>query len=241
MARPMVQFCCGCSLGFGAYVIIACNLVQSLFYIATATSNIILKIPTFGFHTSLISQTVNASICLIGLPFIAGAIWGVRNRLETNLRLYLVYLAFVFAIDLGHILYDIVLNDPCTSMPPVVARHGAAFACGFMRIGTAVFLLAMLSLQFYCVFTIWSLCEDIKVAGGSGLPELLRDAQAAHSKLRYSAPQYEEGGLFGAHGVGGGTFPVAYGAVSGPGVGGGTRIFQGNFHDTTYPPVHVMN
>merc|ERR1719221_2382520 len=40
---------------------------------------------------NLASQTFNAAWCLLGLPFIACALWGVRYRLEANLRLYLLY------------------------------------------------------------------------------------------------------------------------------------------------------
>ena len=35
---PMNQFCCGCSLDFGAKAILIGNLLVNLFYIATATA-----------------------------------------------------------------------------------------------------------------------------------------------------------------------------------------------------------
>merc|ERR1719436_422225 len=109
----MNQFCCGCSLSVGAWIIIGANLVQNLFTIATATSNVILKIPTFGFTASLMTQTLNASFCLLGLPFIFGAMWGLIHKLEPNMRLYLVYITASFILDGLYLVAFLLLQDMC--------------------------------------------------------------------------------------------------------------------------------
>eukprot|EP00929_Paragymnodinium_shiwhaense_P047811 TRINITY_DN24263_c0_g1_i1.p1 TRINITY_DN24263_c0_g1~~TRINITY_DN24263_c0_g1_i1.p1 ORF type:complete len:240 (-),score=66.47 TRINITY_DN24263_c0_g1_i1:116-835(-) len=236
MVRPMSQFCCGCSLIFGAYVILTANLVQNLFTIGTATSNIILKIPTFGYSSGLVQQTINAALCILGLPFIAGGYFGVWYRLETNLRLYFVYRLISFVLDLAYMVSFFALEDMCRQMPGAIKQHGAAFACGFMRITALTSVIFVLLVETYCLFVIWSLCEDLKAGGGGlGLPELLLDAKA---KIRYNAPSFDDEGCYGAAGAGGGNFPVAYGAVQAPGIGGSTRIFKGRYHDTEYPPAH---
>jgi len=157
MVRPSAQFCCGCTLTFCAYVIVVCNLVFNLVTIATVTSNVILKIPTFGYNSGLVTQTINACVCMIGLPFIFGALWGLVHKLEPNLRLYLCYLIFAFIVDMCYIIDFVVLEDTCENLPSALQRHGAAFACGFMRIGTVVIILTVLVLETYCMYTIWSL------------------------------------------------------------------------------------
>mmetsp|Transcript_38031 Transcript_38031/g.104616 ORF Transcript_38031/g.104616 Transcript_38031/m.104616 type:complete len:237 (-) Transcript_38031:79-789(-) len=232
MVRPSTQFCCGCSLRAGATLIIGFNLVQNVFYIATATSNIILKIPTFGFDTSLTEQTLNAAFCLLGLPFIAGAIWGVMYNLEPNLRLYFAYQIASFLLYMCYLAVSLLSSDLCGFMPMVLEQHGNAFACGFMRIGALAFTSMVTVVQLYCIFTIWSLCEDMK-ACGAGFPDLMKGAQEAVAKRRYAAPQYEG---FGGYGADAGAFPVAYGSVKSPGIGGATRILGGTYHETTYPP-----
>jgi len=230
MVRPVSQFCCGCSLVFGVYFILGLNLVMNLFTLGTTTSNIILKIPTFGYSASLAQQTVNAAVCLLGIPFIIGGIFGVYYRLETNLRLYLVYRVLAFILDCGYIFMFFILQDMCHAMPSAMQQHGSAFACGFMRITALTSTILVLVVETYCIFVVWSLCEDLKAGGcGLGLPELMR---SAHNKLRYGAAQYEDEGCYGA----GNAFPVAYGAAAAPGIGGGTKLFKGSFHETAFPP-----
>lgn len=234
MVRPISQFCCGCTLVFGTYFILTINLLQNLFTIGTATSNIILKIPTFGYNAGLVQQTVNAALCILGLPFIAGGYFGLWYRLETNLRLYFVYRLISYVLDICYMVFFFALQDMCKGMPGSIQHHGAAFACGFMRISALLSVILVLVVETYFLFVIWSLCEDLKAGGnGVGLPDLLLDAKA---KIRYEAPSYNNEGCYGGHGAGGGTFPVAYGSVVPPGIGGSVRIMKGSYHETNYPP-----
>lgn len=207
----------------GVSFILFTNLIQNLFYLATATTNIILKIPTFGAHTDVALQTFNAACCLLGLPFIAGAIWGVMYRLESPLRLYLGYKAVCFVIDVIFVLQPFIFGDICGSMPSVLSRHGAAFACGFMKIVSILFASQILIVEAYFIFTIWSLCEDFK-SFGSGFPDLLREKQV--SIYRYQGNVVDH---YNAAGT--------YGATSfGRGLGRSTGIFKGDLHETAYPP-----
>merc|ERR1740123_1271113 len=75
------------------------------------------------------------------------------------------------------------LHDMCNRIPSLLRRHGAAFACGFIRV-SGLFLVSMLVIiEIYFIFTIWSLCEDLKAGGeGAGLPALLcRGRQASRN------------------------------------------------------------
>lgn len=230
----MNQFCCGCSLQFGAMLILILNLVQNLFQIATVTSNVILKMPTFGYNTGLTTQTFNAAFCLLGLPFIAGAIWGVIHRLEANVRLYLYYMILTFTLDLGFIISFFVYQDFCETLPAVLKNHGQAFACGFMRIASFLFVIVSMSIELYFVFVMWSLCEDIK-CGGSGLPQLYAKGSDLRNRKRYNAPDLNHGLVGGTTGHGE-TFPVAYGSFQSPGMGGSVPVFGPGYHETNYPP-----
>lgn len=233
--RPVNQFCCGCSLQFGVRLILLAHLLMSLFYIATAVSNIIMQVPTFGYSVNLATQTFNSAFALIGLPLIAAAWYGVSYRLEQNVRLYLWYMLISFIIDLGYTVVFLVIQDSCGMLPTVLRRHGAAFACGFTRILTFMFITLLTIIQGYFMYVVWSFAEDIRAGGaGCGFPELLQ--AAAESKHRHKSGAYHDG-LFGTGFVSdNGPFPVHYGSINSHGVGGGSRIFGGSFHDTNFPP-----
>lgn len=233
MVQPLNQFCCGCSLKWGVEFILAVNLVQNLFYILTTVSNIIFLYPTFGYSANLATQTFNCAICLMGVPFIIFGYLGVKNGQETHLRLYLYYAILSFFMDMGYGIAYVIAQDVCDMVPSVMASHGAAFACGAARIGSVAALFMTAAIHIYCIFTVWSLCEDLRCGGcGSGLPDLLarRDYNKTHTSGRYSD------GLFGTGCAREGPFPVSYGSVATPGLGGSSRIFNGKDHDTNYPP-----
>mmetsp|Transcript_11263 Transcript_11263/g.26938 ORF Transcript_11263/g.26938 Transcript_11263/m.26938 type:complete len:218 (+) Transcript_11263:113-766(+) len=212
--RPLSQFCCGCSLGFGAQVIIICHLLWCIFYIANVSANVILRIPAIGFNVNLVTQTFNAAWCLVGLPFIFAALWGVYARLEVHTRLYLYYLVASFILDLGFIFFYLFIQDSCSMLPSTLKQNGSAFACGVTRLIAVTFTVITCLIQLYCVYVIWSFCEDTRAGGaGFGFGDLM-----ASKGQRHRQP------------------PLAsYGAMN-PGVGASQRIFDGGFHETEYPP-----
>lgn len=240
MVRPLSSFCCGCPLTFGVKLVIFFHFAQCVFYIIITFCNIVLKIPTFNFNLNLATQTFNAAFCLVGLPFICSAVWGVLYRLETHLRLYLAYLSLALVLDMVYIVVFFIMEDVCANMPDTLAQHGAAFACGSMRIFSLLFILLVFVVEIYCMFTVWSLCEDFKAGGaGIGLPQLLVGYSELPSKKNRQATGYGDwgkggilGSSFGGHGSFGG-----YGAAGHPGLGGSQRIFGGYGHDTDYPPM----
>lgn len=233
MVRPMTSFCCGCPLSFGVVLIIMLNLVQNLFYITTATMNIILRVPTVGSGEGLIAQTFNAAWCLLGIPFIAAAIWGMTYRQEGNVRLYLYYLTVSLGMDVFFILAYFLTTDMCMGMPSALQQHGTAFACGFMRLGGLVFVLMMLIITTYFVFTVWSYCEDLKAGGGGqGFPALLQSAGEMRIKRTSMYGGFMFGNTFGGYGNADG---MGFGVYRAPGLEN-ERLWDGDFHETSFPP-----
>lgn len=232
MVRPTNQFCCGCTLTFGARVILLVHVTQNVLYLLCATSNVLLRYPTFGVDVSLGTQTFNAGVCLSGLPFIFAAFWGISHKLEQHVRLYLVYLVLTCAIDLLYVLAYLLVADTCHNLPTVLAEHGGAWACGQVRIFTLAFALMLMSYQAYAIYIIWSMCEDIR--HGSSVEcfdELL--ATKGHEK-KAPGPKSGHESFFGAPNKG--TYPITYGGTTPtPGVAGCGNIF-GTAHDTNFPP-----
>eukprot|EP00397_Hematodinium_sp_SG-2012_P049571 GEMP01057221.1.p1 GENE.GEMP01057221.1~~GEMP01057221.1.p1 ORF type:complete len:238 (+),score=33.81 GEMP01057221.1:178-891(+) len=231
MVRPLNQFCCGCSLPFGVRAILTLHLVQSVFYITTTVSNIVLQVPTFGYDAPLATQTFNAAFALIGLPFIVIAFWGVTYKGETYIRLYMYYLLVSFTLDLGYILYYIIVVDSCSMLPSALKHHGGAFACGVARIFGLSSVLVVFAVQIYFIFTVWSFAEDLKCGGsGQGFPDLLL------MKGRKGESDPITDGLFGTGRKADGPYALSYGSLATPGIGGSTRLFGGTRHETEYPP-----
>jgi len=233
----MNQFCCGCSLSFGVSLILISNLLQNAFYVYTAFSNIILRIPTFGFNASPATQTFNAALCLLGLPFVFSGLWGVAYRSENFLKLYFYYAVFSFVLDLTFLVSFYVIHDVCSMMPSFLTRHGAAFACGFMRMASTLFVLQVVIVELYCIFTVWSLCEDWSSGcSGQGFPELLRERGSEPAVLvgkRRLAGSHRDDLL-------GPPSSVGYGAFQGaPQLNSSERIFRGKYHETSFPPMRV--
>lgn len=236
MVRPTTQFCCGCPLSFGVGFILLLNLMQNMFYVVTAIMNIILRIPTFGHDAGLISQTLNASWCLLGIPFILVAAWGVVYKHESQVRLYLVYMVASYILDAIFLIVSLMNTDICTTLPLFLRLHGQGFACGFMRTFTLLFTLILLSMATYFIFIVWSFCEDLKAGGGgTGFPALLAGGGIARTKRKQGEVQgYYFGSVFGGDGEA--HERLNFGTCDLPGSGASRQIFQGKFHEVNYPP-----
>jgi len=235
----MTSFCCGCPLAFGVVLVILLNLVQNVFYITIATMNIILRVPTVGASSGLISQTANASWCLLGLPFIVAAIWGMAYRQESNVRLYLYYMISSLALDVFYVFAFFMTTDTCVHVPAALNKHGSAFACGFMRLLSLTVILMMLIVVTYFIFTVWSYCEDLKAGGGgAGFPALL--AGAGEMRIKRRQAQYGGIGSFGDTFSGyGNANSMNFNSYGVPGLGASKLQFDNmdpGFHEISYPP-----
>lgn len=233
MFRPLSQFCCGCTLVFGVKLILAFHMFQNAFYISTSVSNVIFKVPSMEAGTSLGMQSFNAMVCLAGVPFILAAWWAVRSRNEPVLRLYLYYVMASFLMDFGYLVFVFVLKDTCARLPTAMSQGGAAFACGATRMLAYGLVGTLAIIQLYCIFAVWSLCEDFQMGCSDHVFEDLQ-ADIENSKRRNKMAPY--GGILG-HSTGSrGPFPAVYASTASAGVGGSTHIFGGEHHETNYPP-----
>jgi len=235
----MNQFLCGCPILFGVVLIILVNLVHNVFVIVTVSLNIIFKIPTIGANDPPAAQVFNAAWCLLGMPFIFAALWGMWAKQESNMRLYLFYLCTTFVLDFVSVVNFLTSSDICGSMPRSLQRHGSAFACGFMRISSVGFVIGGMILFAYAAFTIWSYCEDLKAGGGGkGLDQLMQYQEQQKMESGYNSF------VGGVSAVGGAIVqnvaPNGGGGNKYRDFGGSSRIklgqYRGVYHETSFPP-----
>jgi len=231
--QPLDGCCCGAHLDFGIKIILMLHALSSFFYIYTCLFNIVLEKPTFGANVTLYTQTFNCAWALASIPFIASGLSGVRNHVETHLRVYLYWLMLTVAFDL--VLTGIYLAQTlCVKLPSFLVNEGGAFACGTMRIFGITFIVMLFSFALYAVFVVWSRCEELQESGSEpSFDFLIGETRAAQKRAIYE----HKSGLFGTgpclptHGM-----PIMYGSLASPAIGGGAPIFNGRNHCTEYPP-----
>jgi len=239
MVRPLDSFCCGCPLSVGVGLILALNLAQLCVGLFTSVMEIVvLRHPSTHDVTFHWTQTMQAGWCLVGLTFVVGGIWGLYRKGEQNLRLYLYYMCVSFGLDVIITVVVFVNGDVCSAIPPLLQKHGAAFACGFMQLVGTFGIVMMMILVTYFICIVWSYCEDLKVGVGIGLSTL--KGEEVRNAIDYTKPNFY-GSLFGDTSFGdtfsghGGGPDLGHSNYQLPGLGH-TRIFNGWFHETNFPP-----
>lgn len=236
MLYPISMFCCGCSIQVGVNIIMACHLAACCLYVFSVSSNVIFHVPLLASAWTVQSQLFYAGFCLLGIPVIAGAIAGVLNHIEVNVRLYLYYLMACFLLNAGTMVYMCLVQDACESIGTFVdlmsSNFGEAFLCGIFRIVSYFAAAAGISTEVYCLWVVWSLCESMR--DGKGCPELatlmpMKDSIVMKAKRIQEEAHagfigFSKAGLPGAH-------ASPYGSVSADGDG---SLFGGFNHETEY-------
>eukprot|EP00413_Alexandrium_margalefii_P014456 CAMPEP_0204532198 /NCGR_PEP_ID=MMETSP0661-20131031/11596_1 /ASSEMBLY_ACC=CAM_ASM_000606 /TAXON_ID=109239 /ORGANISM="Alexandrium margalefi, Strain AMGDE01CS-322" /LENGTH=259 /DNA_ID=CAMNT_0051538421 /DNA_START=77 /DNA_END=856 /DNA_ORIENTATION=+ len=246
---PVSMFCCGCSVRFGAGCIVLCHLLVCCFYVASACSNLIFKNAFFSSSWNPLAQLCYTAFSLVGIPIALMAFWGVAMRREINLRIYLFYLACSFVIDLGGLVYICLIEDPCNTVNYVMGSlseqrgskgpsfSGEAFMCGAFRIASYFLVTLAIAVQVYCLYVVWSMCEDIHGGkNGPELAELIPGKDDIIKKRRRPADGPYASIVGFAHTKVPGPYPSPYGTIRTSGMPGQSTIFGGASHETDYPP-----
>jgi len=181
MVRPLNAFCCGCGLELGAQIVMAIYLFVSLYVIWTSFMVIVFRQPAFG-NINHGQQCFVAGCCLMGLPFIAAGFWGVQMKLEAGVRMFLYYAGFITILDIISFIGALFV-DPCTAMPGSAQNHGDAMLCGMVRICYTSLSVMLMGVQLYFLFTIWSMCMELKASVGMrAMDALLIDKEGSKQR-----------------------------------------------------------
>lgn len=239
-AAPM--FCCGCPLTLGVPIILGFHFLACILYIAAAFSSIVLHASSFESTWSLPSQMWMAGFYFSGIPIIMSALYGVIKRIDLNVMIYLIYLTLSFVIDTVALIYMFIWEDACKTTSSFISvlgeDFGTAFVCGLTRISSWIFVVACISIEVYCLYIVWSFCEDVRSgASAPGLLDLVTGKEdmfmKKHSRGQKSLESNDIVGL--AHHKLSGPYPSPYGALQDctyP----THNIFGGNDHDMNYIP-----
>jgi len=246
MLYPLSMFCCGCSIPVGVGIILVGHLIGCCFYVASACSNLIFHVHLFTTSWSGQLQLLYTAFALVGIPTIFVAMHGLVMRLEANLRLYLFYLAFCVLVDMICMVYYCLVCDPCNTLAGILtamrhgsaeARSGEAFMCGAFRTMSYLGVSAVVLFEVYCIWVVWSMCEDVHSGkNGPELSELIPSKDAVTQRVkRVPEGPYDDIAGF-AHMKVPGPYPVPYGAIKTTGMPAQPTLFGGTHHDTNYPP-----
>ena len=83
----------------------------------------------------------------------------------------------------------------------------------------------------YCIYVVWSMCEDIKTGGAGNLGDLLEAKKFNSNYL----DTFLQGGNRSVGGYPSTDAAVNYGSLAEVGMGESDPIFGGQYHETEYP------
>jgi len=232
MIHPMDSFCCGCSLDFGIWIMLFYNFIQSCRFILTCVGEIVLS-PNGHLSMAPAAEALNCAVALASLPFILAGWSGVKYQIEPHLR---IYLAWLFAyVTLNTVLVGIAIaTSNCHDLDAFSA--GGAYACGALRAFHAAYAALWIIGSAYCLFIVWSKCEELEyVDSKADFQGMLDDSRAKYeAQLKKGLAQT---GLYGLGAALPPARPVQYGSLGSPIFHGSGSIFGGKDHDMSYPPV----
>jgi len=242
VCRPATQFCCGCSVKSGVFLILIVHLLECIF-VATMTGIFLIgqapQFITYNLFENMTAQTAFAGFALAGIPIIALALWGAYIGMEPCLRIYLIYGLIAFSIDVAMCVKNFVFHPTCDNLPTIMAEQGRAWACGASRVYDTMACTIMLLIPGYCLFIIFSYCEDIAEGGAApDLSDLSSTESAAKWHQKSVLANYGSALPSGRFHTNGTEYSTVFEAVAASGMGGNTPIFNGNFHELEYPPPH---
>jgi hypothetical protein len=203
-------------------------LAECVLYILTASSNVIFHNSSFLSSWSFHSQMFYTAWCLVGVPIILAAALGLAQRTEANLRVYLFYLISCFLINFFWLGYFTIFADPCQDavgniFTGLMEQYGKSFFCGVLQIAGYVFMGFVIIVHVYCLWVVWSFCEDVHLGtNGPNLSELIpnKDYEIKKVKQQGDGPYADIVGF--ARTKLPGSYPSPYGAIStteaGPGI-----------------------
>jgi len=159
--------CVGClPVETGVKLILFYNLMQNAYCCAMAVGNVVLRLPTLGYGTSMTAQILTAAWCLAGIPIVVVALWGVFHRIEPFVRFYFYYMVTSILIDVGSLVNLLVIQDSCATLT-IDHAHGRAFACMIARSTNMVVLVFILAVSLYALYMVWSFMQDLTDGGSA--------------------------------------------------------------------------
>jgi hypothetical protein len=228
--KPASQFCCGCTMKYGMKVILGIHFLASIFFIIMTTGDVIWKNHNFQVFPTSGWELAVTGYSLAGLPIIALGLYGVLQRIEVHVRFYFYYMIMTMGLDLLYVLATFVLMFGCGGL---ITGEGAAFACGASRATGFAFLFGSVVVQFYCLFFVWSFCEDLAEGGhAKSIGDLNYYSDVAKAKRLQNDPY---AAILGLSEQVSGEYGSVYEAAATSGLGGSSKIF-GNTHEISYPP-----
>lgn len=237
------MFCCGFPISYGVWLILAVHLIVCVLYLWSAWVSIVLHSQSFSAQWDASTQMWATLLSISGLTVILAAMVGVYKRIEVNVRVYLYYLLICFVVDTVTVVKAFLFKDVCATsgnMLDLMADSlGKSFMCGFVRIAAYFAVAAVISVEVYCLYLVWSFCEDVhEGANGHGLWNMLPNKEEAFKRMRPPAREreYTHADIIGfAHQKTPGPYPSPYGALEGNHMVSHS-LFGGKEHDMNYPP-----
>eukprot|EP00437_Effrenium_voratum_P000714 CAMPEP_0181429792 /NCGR_PEP_ID=MMETSP1110-20121109/17385_1 /TAXON_ID=174948 /ORGANISM="Symbiodinium sp., Strain CCMP421" /LENGTH=212 /DNA_ID=CAMNT_0023553077 /DNA_START=145 /DNA_END=783 /DNA_ORIENTATION=+ len=181
---------------------------------------------------SLAEKVCLATLGLMGATFTAFAIYGVVARMTQAVRLAWYFFVFQFCLDICGVLWETLLHAGCEDIPDNLASDAARpFACGVERALWLSFFSLVIIIEGYALFILHCYCEDVVVSVPTKAFEDLYTKSETRILAKHLNPYNHLYGALPGHNE------IAGEAVmAGVPMGGTYRLFDGTFHDMSWPP-----
>lgn len=205
---PSKRFLCCLPLSVGVKALLYLMLVECVYTTCMAVLVVTTNSTGLQENESDWVEMWTAVWSLIGIPIVLGALWGLDNKGDIQMRLYFNYLVICWVVDTASIVRTLIQTDPC-SQPQIAelqGQSGAAFACGVARAVSWSWAFILESALLYLIYIVWSLTLEFEGSGSAkmisslleyadGLPPRVRGLAAALARA------FQGAGLAGSKGA----------------------------------------
>lgn len=242
--QPTVVFCCGCNLIHGVYMILGFHLLACFGNILTGFMAVMFDFKGAVSCWGLALQIWFCGMYLGGIPIIASAAYGVWKRHAAGVWIYFTYLTICTAYDTTTLIKQYWLAEPCDTLHSFTVLlgtdFGESFVCGCVRLFAVIIVLSVFTVEFYCIYVVWSFCENVHLCVISEhLDDLIvnehdKFKRMLHKYRDHSFPNDDVTGL--PHAKTPGPYPSPYGSVEQSATYPHNPILGGTYHAMAYPP-----
>lgn len=172
MQLPVARTFLGCfDVSLGVKFLLFATLIFNVFCCAMAVADVVLGMPSLFSDVSSTLQVCSVGWCLLGIPIVLLAGWGLQHKLSQLIKLFLAYMVASLCIDFFFLLEALVFKNTCDHLAGVFLPVGStsAWDCGVVQSVDCCVCGAFLIVTTYFVWIVWSFCEDLDSGGSADL------------------------------------------------------------------------
>jgi len=234
MPGPVTQICCGCSVVVGVYFALALHLLLNAFFVVAAAADVIWLDRSWSYAGGNLPLEIwVGGYSLAGILVILAGFVGAFTKCEALVRAYWYYMVLTYVLSLIWTVWTFAFTMGCEHVPQALRAEGEQFVCGTLRIINVICIVVFVAVPANFIFIVHSYADRLAYCAESDLSDILTAKNRNASKRPWLEKAHREfmENEFDRY------RSASYGAIHEPseGFGGSRPIFNGSYHETTYP------